>query len=145
MTDEQATDSNGLTRRQALAAAAALCGFGAVAAASTGVAQAAGTLRVQVSKYPELKTVGGIARIKEPLGNTPVAVVRTGANRYIALSLRCPHRGVAVTPRGRGFVCLPPGHGSVFTDTGARVSGLAPTGLTRLNASFSKGVLTITG
>ena len=145
MDDEQATDSNGLTRRQALAAAAALCGFGAVAVTSTGAAQASGTLRVQLSRYPELKKVGGIARIDDTLGGTPVAVVRTGTKSYIALSLRCPHMGVEVTPRGRGFVCLPPGHGSVFSDTGAKVSGLTPTGLTRLNARLSKGVLTITG
>ena len=144
MTDEQATDSNGLTRRQALAAAAALCGFGAVAATSTGVAQAAGTLRVQLSKYPELTKVGGIALVGN-LGSTPVAVVRTGTNRYIALNRRCPHAGVAVTPRSGGFICLPPGHGSVFTDTGARVSGPTPSGLTRLNARLSRGVLTITG
>lgn len=144
MTDEQATDSNGLTRRQALAAAAALCGFGAVAATSTGVAQAAGTLRVQLSKYPELRKVGGIALVGN-LGSTPVAVVRTGTNRYIALNRRCPHAGVAVTPRSGGFICLPPGHGSVFTDTGARVSGPTPSGLTRLNARLSRGVLTITG
>ncbi len=145
MNDEQATDSNGLTRRQALAAAAALCGFGAVAVTSTGAAQASGTLRVQLSRYPELKKVGGIARIDDTLGGTPVAVVRTGTKSYIALSLRCPHMGVEVTPRGSGFVCLPPGHGSVFSDTGAKVSGLTPTGLTRLNARLSKGVLTITG
>ena len=145
MNDEQATDSNGLTRRQALAAAAALCGFGAVAVTSTGAAQASGTLRVQLSRYPELKKVGGIARIDDTLGGTPVAVVRTGTKSYIALSLRCPHMGVEVTPRGRGFVCLPPGHGSVFSDTGPKVSGLTPTRLTRLNARLSKGVLTITG
>ena len=77
MTDEQTTDSNGLTRRQALAAAAALCGFGAVAVTSTGAAQASGTLRVQLSRYPELKKVGGIALVGN-LGSTPVAVVRTG-------------------------------------------------------------------
>ena len=145
MNDEQATDSNGLTRRQALAAAAALCGFGAVAVTSTGAAQASGTLRVRLAQYPELKKVGGIARIDDTLGGTPVAVVRTGTKSYIALSLRCPHRGVEVTPRARGFVCLPPGHGSVFSDTGARVSGPTPTGLTRLDARLSKGVLTITG
>ena len=143
MTDDQATDSNGLTRRQALAAAAALCGFGAVAATSTGVAQASGTLRVQVSKYPELRKVGGIALVGN-VGATPVAVVRTGTNRYIALNRRCPHAGVAVTPRDTGFICLPPGHGSVFTDTGAKVSGPTPRGLYRLASRFSRGVLTIT-
>ena len=144
MTDEQTTDSNGLTRRQALAAAAALCGFGAVAATGTGVAQASGTLRVQLSKYPALRKVGGIALVGN-LGSTPVAVVRTGTNTYIALNRRCPHAGVPVTPRGEGFVCLPPGHGSVFTDTGAKVSGPTPTGLSRLTSRLSRGVLTITG
>lgn len=144
MNEEQATDSNGLTRRQALAAAAALCGFGAAAVAGAGAAQASGTLRVQVSKFPELRNVGGIALVGN-LGSTPVAVVRTGTNRYIALNRRCPHAGVPVTPRDRGFICLPPGHGSVFTDTGAKVSGPTPTGLSRLNARFSRGVLTITG
>ena len=143
MTDEQTTDSNGLTRRQALAVAAALCGFGAVAATGTGVAQASGTLRVQLSKYPALRKVGGIARVGE-LGSTPVAVVRTGTNKYIALNMRCPHQQVEVTPRGRGFICLPPGHGSVFTDTGAKVSGSTPTGLSRLDSRLSRDVLTIT-
>jgi hypothetical protein len=145
MTEDLAIDSNGLTRRQALAAAAALCGFGASALAGTGVAQASGTLRVQLSKYPALRKVGGIARIEEALGTTPVAVVRTGARKYLALSLRCPHQGVAVTPRNRGFVCLPPGHGSVFSDTGVRESGLAPTGLTPLKSRLSRGILTISG
>ncbi|MBM3686846.1 MAG: Rieske 2Fe-2S domain-containing protein [Actinobacteria bacterium] len=143
MTDDT-TDALGLTRRQALVAAAALCGFGAVAVGTAGAAQASGSLRVQLSQYPELKKVGGIALVGD-LGSTPVAVVRTGTNKYIALNRRCPHAGVAVTPRGRGFVCLPPGHGSVFTDTGAKVSGLTPTGLRKLKATLSRGVLTITG
>ena len=42
-------------------------------------AQASGTLRVQLSKYPALRKVGGIARLEETLATTPVAVVRTGA------------------------------------------------------------------
>jgi len=144
MTDDQATDSNGLTRRQALAAAAALCGFGAAAVAGAGTAQASGTLRVQLSQFPALKKVGGIALVGN-LGSTPVAVVRTGRTAYIALNRRCPHAGVAVMPRDGGFVCLPPGHGSVFSDTGARVSGPTPTELSRLSSKLTRGVLTITG
>ena len=143
MTDEQMTDTTGLTRRQALAAAAALCGFGAVAAAGSGVAQASGTLRVQLSKYPALKKVGGIA-VVDNLGSTPVAVVRTGQNTYKAFSRRCPHAGVAVTPRGSGFICLPPGHGSQFSSTGAWISGPAGGPLAPLKARLSRGVLTIT-
>jgi Rieske Fe-S protein len=143
MTDDQGIDGLGLTRRQALAAAAALCGFGAVAVAGTGVAQASGTLKVRVADYPALRKVGGIATVKN-LGSTPVAVVRTGRATYRAFSRRCPHAGVAVTPRGSGFICLPPGHGSQFSSNGALVSGPASRGLMPLNAKFSKGVLTIT-
>ena len=144
MTDEQTTDSNGLTRRQALAAAAALCGFGAVAVTGTGVAEAAGTLRVRLADHPELAKVGGIARVGT-LGSTPVAVVRTTTRTYIALSLICPHVGEEVTPRGRGFVCLPPGHGSTFASNGARRSGPATTGLRKLRARPSAGTLIISG
>lgn len=144
MTNDETVDSLGLTRRQALAAAAALCGFGAAVAAGTGSAQASGTLRVQLSNFPELKRVGGIA-VVDNLGSTPVAVVRTGQNTYRAFSRRCPHAGVAVTPRGPGFICLPPGHGSQFTATGALINGPATRGLTPLKSRLRGGVLTITG
>lgn len=142
MTDEQATDTNGLTRRQALAAAAALCGFGTVAAAGTGTAQASGTLRVRLADHPELAKVGGIARVGA-VGSRPVAVVRTSTRTYIALSLICPHVGEEVTPRGSGFVCLPPGHGSTFASNGARRAGPASTGLRRLRVRPRAGTLII--
>jgi len=142
MTDEQMTDTTGLTRRQALAAAAALCGFGAVAAAGSGVAQASGTLRVQLSKYPALKKVGGAAAVGS-LNGVSVAVVRTGRSSYVALDRRCPHAGGIVAPSGGGWVC--PLHGSRFDLDGDKVSGVTPTGLRKLKSTLSKGVLTITG
>ena len=142
MTDEHATDSNGLTRRQALAAAAALCGFGAIAATSTGVAQASGTLRVQLSQYPALKKVGGVALVESPTG-TYIAVVRTGRTKYVALDRRCPHQGAIVGQRGREWVC--PLHGSRFDIDGDKVSGITPTGLRTLRTSLNGGVLTISG
>ncbi len=142
MSHDQATDSNGLTRRQALAAAAALCGFGAVAATGTGVAQASGTLRVQLSKYPALKKVGGVALVGS-LNGASVAVVRTGRTRYVALDRRCPHAGGIVSQSGSDWVC--PLHGSRFDIDGDKVSGVTPTGLRRLKTSLSSGVLTISG
>lgn len=135
-------DGNGLTRRQALAAAAALCGFGAIAATSTGVAQASGTLRVQLSKYPELKKVGGIALVGS-LNGASIAVVRTSRTRYVALDRRCPHEGGIVSQSGSQWVC--PLHGSRFDIDGDKVSGVTPTGLRRLKTSLSRGTLTITG
>ena len=142
MTDEQATDSNGLTRRQALAAAAALCGFGAVAATSTGVAQAAGTLRVQLSKYPALRKVGGAAAVGS-LNGASIAVVRTGRTKYVALDRRCPHAGGIVSQSGSQWVC--PLHGSRFDIDGDKVSGVTPSGLRKLKTRLSGGILTITG
>ena len=142
MTDDQATDSNGLTRRQALAAAAALCGFGAAAAMGAGTAQASGTLRVQLSKFPALKKVGGIALVGN-LGSTPVAVVRTARNRYVALDRRCPHAGGIVQPSGSQWVC--PLHQSRFDLDGDKVSGVTPSGLRKLKSSLRGGFLTITG
>jgi nitrite reductase/ring-hydroxylating ferredoxin subunit len=143
MSEDHDLDGLGLTRRQALAAAAALCGFGAVAAAGTGVAQASGSLRVKLSAFPALARVGGVANVGS-LNGIPVAVVRTGPKRYVALDRRCPHVGVPVTARGTGFICLPPGHGSQFTANGARISGPAPTGLRKLKIRLRNGTLTIT-
>lgn len=140
MTDSR--DSNGLTRRQALAAAAALCGFGAAAVAGTGLAQASGTLRVRLADYPALSKVGGAAPVGS-LNGVSVAVVRTGRNRYVALDRRCPHAGGIVTQSGSQWVC--PLHGSRFDLDGDKVSGVTPSGLRKLNARLSRGVLTITG
>lgn len=136
-------DSNGLTRRQALAAAAALCGFGAAAVTGTGVAQASGTLRVRLADYPALRSVGGAAPVGS-LNGTQVAVVRTARNRYVALDRRCPHnQGGIVSQSGDQWAC--PLHGSRFVlASGARVSGPTPTGLRKLKARLSRGELTIT-
>jgi nitrite reductase/ring-hydroxylating ferredoxin subunit len=142
MTDDTTVDATGLTRRQALAAAAALCGFGAVTAAGTGVAHASGSLRVQLSKHPQLGRIGGVANVGT-LNGAPVAVVRTGRSTYVALDRRCPHAGGIVSPSGREWVC--PLHNSRFAlNTGRKVSGVTPTGLRRLKARLTRGVLTIT-
>jgi len=142
MTHDEPTDGLGLTRRQALAAAAALCGFGAAVAAGTGSAQAAGTLRVQLSNFPALQQVGGAAVVGS-LGGTQVAVVRTARNRYVALDRRCPHAGGIVGLSGSQWVC--PLHGSRFDLDGDKVSGVTPSGLRKLKSRLSRGVLTITG
>ena len=134
--------ASGLTRRQALAAAAALCGFGAAAAAASGTAHAAGTLRVKLSRFPALARVGGAANVGT-LDGAPVAVVRTGASAFVAVDRRCPHMGVPVVHRGAGFVCQPPGHGSTFANTGALTGGPASMELRRLTVRSRNGVLTI--
>lgn len=142
MTHDTERGATGLTRRQALAAAAALCGLGAVAASSTGTARASGTLRVQLSKYPALKKVGGAALVGS-LNGAPVAVVRTGRSQYVALDRRCPHAGGIVSISGGQWVC--PLHQSRFDIDGDKVSGVTPSGLRKLMARLSGGILTISG
>lgn len=141
MSEDQTIEGLGITRRQALAAAAALCGLGAVAAAGTGVAEAAGTLKVRLSKFPALKQVGGAAVVGR-IGSTQVAVVRTARNSYVALDRRCPHAGGIVNAEAGGWVC--PLHGSRFDLDGDKVSGVARTGLRRLKSRRTRGTLTIT-
>lgn len=128
MTEDDALDSNGLTRRQALAVAAALCGLGAVAGGQ-GTAQAAGTLRVKLSDFPALGKVGGAAGVGN-LNSIPVGVVRTGTNSYIAVDRRCTHLGGVVSPSGNAWVC--PRHYSRFELDGDVISGVAPSPLRRL-------------
>ncbi|MEO6778379.1 MAG: Rieske 2Fe-2S domain-containing protein [Gemmatimonadaceae bacterium] len=148
-------DRRGFVTHGALAAVGALlltaCGGGSDSTApggNTGGGNVGGNgnsgLAVQVSAYPALGTVGGIARVDSGQG-TPVAAVRTGATTFAAFSLICPHFGCTVGIVSGSFAC--PCHGAQFAATG-RWTGGQPTGnLTSLNASYdvTTGVLTITG
>jgi Rieske Fe-S protein len=101
-----------------------------------------GSLVVTVSAHPALGSVGGIAAVGS-LGNKPVAVVRTGASTYTALSRICTHAGCDVNITGSGFSC--PCHGSQFDATGQATQGPAESALQRFNVSVSQdgGTLTI--
>jgi Rieske Fe-S protein len=141
MAEDHAIDGTGLTRRQALAAAAALCGVSAVAATGTGLAQASGTLRVTLANFPALSRIGGAAIVGQHDG-VHVAVVRTGSKTYVALDRRCPHQGGIVGQSGDQWVC--PLHNSRFELDGDKVSGVTPRGLRRLKTRVRKGTLVIT-
>ncbi|MEY2964284.1 MAG: hypothetical protein RLZZ228_97 [Actinomycetota bacterium] len=138
MDTDQSIERLGITRRQALAAAAALCGLGA--ATANGVAQAAGSLKVRLRDYPALKKVGGAAVVGR-IGSTQVAVVRTGRKSYVALDRRCPHAGGIVNAASGGWAC--PLHNSRFDLDGDVTSGPASTGLRRLRSRLKRGVLTV--
>ena len=96
---------------------------------------------VQVSSYPTLANVGGIARVDN--GGTPIAAVRTGADTFAAFSLICPHRGCTVGINGSAFRC--PCHGAQFASTGAWIGGQRTTNLTSFATSYDAmtGALTI--
>lgn len=60
----------------------------------------------------------------------PVYISKQGDNDYVALLLRCTHRGCKVQPAGDILEC--PCHGSRYTRTGIVVRGPAPNSLKQL-------------
>ena len=143
------TDITGdISRRDALRGAAALCGLSLLAlgipdaqADTSGVKQIrSGQVRVQLSKYPALKKIGGAALIGT-VGDAPAAVVRTGTSTYVALNLLCPHVGVTVNRSGTGWKC--PAHFSTFRADGGFVNGPAGRALFVIPSRLSRGVLTV--
>jgi Rieske Fe-S protein len=137
----------GTSRREFLATSAASAVAALLATAcggasgTTGVDTGPVSLSVQVSGYPGLANVGGIARVDN--GGTPVAAVRTGASTFAAFSLICPHFGCTVGINGSSFLC--PCHGAQFASSGTWIGGQRTTNLTSLTTSYNAttGVLTI--
>ncbi len=131
-----------ITASAASAVAALLVAACGGATGATGVTGPGGSLSVQISKFPALANVGGIARVDT--GGSPVAVVRTGASTFAALSLICPHFGCTVGIYGSSFQC--PCHGAQFASTGTWIGGQRTTNLGSYTTSYdaTTGVLTIT-
>ncbi len=142
-----ALDRRTFVAQSTLAAVGALlasaCGGGA-STTGPGGPGGSGSLSVQVSQYPALGTVGGIARVDSGRG-TPVAAVRTGATTFDAFSLICPHFGCTVGIASGSFAC--PCHGARFASSGQWIGGQPTGNLSRLTSSYdaTAGVLTITG
>lgn len=84
------------------------------------------TVRIRLVQVPELASVGGAVKMIDARLPEPIIVGRTGEAEYVALSLRCPHRGVEVEyrPKAGDFRCASLGH-STFGKDGARKGGFA--------------------
>lgn len=97
---------------------------------------------LQVSSYPALASIGGIARVDN--GGTPIAAVRTGADTFAAFSLICPHRGCTVGINGSSFRC--PCHGATFASSGRWTGGQQTSNLAAYGTSYvaTTDTLTIT-
>jgi Rieske Fe-S protein len=142
-------EQGGTSRREFIATSAASAVAALLVTACGGASDSTGvvdtgpvSLSVQVSAYPALANVGGIARVDN--GGTPVAAVRTGASTFAAFSLICPHFGCTVGINGSSFLC--PCHGAQFASSGAWVGGQRTTNLMSLTTSFNAttSVLTVT-
>lgn len=96
---------------------------------------------ITIANYPALASVGGVAMIT--LGTAPVAVVRTGASDFLALSRVCPHQGGIVNLSRNDFVC--PRHGATYDLTGQWIGGTRAGNLHQYASSYDSttGTLTI--
>jgi Rieske Fe-S protein len=134
-------DRRGFIRQSALlAAAAALAACGAVGDVSAPALPSTGN-SVNVDNFPTLSTVGGVAMVS--IGNVQLAIVRTGASSFVALSRVCPHQGGTIGQSGSGFQC--PVHGATFTQTGQWVGGQRTGNMHAYATSYdaTTGILTI--
>ncbi|HXQ60505.1 MAG TPA: Rieske 2Fe-2S domain-containing protein [Acidimicrobiales bacterium] len=78
-------------------------------------------------------TIGGAATFNDPKTGDPAVVLQPTAGTFVAFDAICPHEGctVAFNTDAKLFIC--PCHGSRFNgETGDRISGPAPHGLTRI-------------
>ncbi len=101
-------------------------------------------LVVDVTKFPALAQVGGVARVDGGSG-VPVGAVRTTSAQFAAYTLACTHQGTTVNLSGTTWTC--PNHGAQFNATGAVTRGPATAPLQALAAAFdpATNLLTITG
>lgn len=127
----------------AVAAMLTACGDGEIG----GVGPAAPTVidndfTIRLADYPALQRVGGIARVASTASN-PIAVTRTGANSFVALSLVCPHAGYKpIDITSSGFRC--PNHDALFAADGNWVGGQRTRDLQSYPVAYDAGAGTLT-
>ncbi|HEY2067091.1 MAG TPA: Rieske (2Fe-2S) protein [Gemmatimonadaceae bacterium] len=129
-----------LVQSAILAAGAALAACGAAGGDIT-VPSVPANSSIRVSDYPSLSGVGGVAMVT--LGGAPVAIVRTSASSFVALSRVCPHQGGTVGQSGSSFVC--PVHGAQFDLSGHWIGGQPTSSLHQYATSYdaASGTLSI--
>ena len=146
---EDACSGCGVDRRAFLSRSAMLVA-GSLLAASCGDGEIGGVmgpggtdgLLVRIADFPALATVGGTARV-DGGGSRPVAVTRTGADTFVALSMICPHaayRPIQIAPPG--FKC--PNHGAEFESDGRWVGGQRTSNLARFAVVYDAAAGTLT-
>lgn len=96
--------------------------------------------QIDVSKYPTLANVGGVALVS--LGAAPVAIVRTSTTTFIALSRVCPHQGGIVNESANRFVC--PVHGATFDLNGNWIGGQPTSNLREYSTTYDATTNTLT-
>lgn len=139
-----------LTRRDFLGRVALVAG--AVIAASCSVSDLTnvgtgpipgGSITFKSTDYAGLATTGQPVEVKTTTGvASGIAVVRTGATTFLALSMACTHEGTKVNIAGKTFDC--PNHGARFNSTGAVTLGPANRALAQRTLAYDATTDTIT-
>jgi cytochrome b6-f complex iron-sulfur subunit len=97
-----------------VAALATGCGDGQIGGAGSITAPNLGRLTVKVSTLPALATVGQLALLPT---DRRVAIKRTGASSFLALSTTCTHEGTLINiVNNTSFEC--PNHGARYDSDG---------------------------
>lgn len=131
-------------RRQFISASVLAAAAAALAACSAGggsdfTGPGSVGLTVKLSDYATLASVGGVALISA--SGSPIAVVRTGASTFIALSRVCPHQGTTVNLVTNGFLC--PNHGASFTLNGTWTGGQRTSNMRSYTTTYDSAAGTI--
>jgi len=102
-----------------------------------------GSISFKSTDYAALATTGQPVEVKTSTGaKSGIAVVRTGASSFLALSMACTHEGTKVNIIGTTFDC--PNHGARFSSTGAVTLGPANRALAQRTLSYDAATDTIT-
>jgi cytochrome b6-f complex iron-sulfur subunit len=134
----------GLDRRTFLSRAmmsAAMLALAACGGSDGTTSPFSGSASVNISDYPALATVGGVALVT--LNGSLLALVRASQTSVVALSRTCPHEGATVNTSTNGFTC--PRHGARFSLTGQWLGGQQTTNMRSYATTFdaATGALTI--
>lgn len=119
------------------AAALAITCMQACSKSSLGASDVDFTIDLNSNQFSALKNPGGFVVTQG------VIVALSTSGTYLAVSSRCPHEGVTVgySSSNNQFVCT--AHNSIFSSSGARVSGPANTGLRQYKTSLTGTTLRI--
>lgn len=133
----------GIGRRTFLVQSGLLAAMAALAACGVSTDTTAPSVpsntSINVGNYPTLANVGGVAMVS--LGG-PVAIVRTGASSFVALSRVCPHQGGIVNQSGQDWIC--PNHGATFSLQGQWIGGQPTSNLHQYSTTYDATSNTLT-
>ena len=103
-----------------------------------------GGLRIDMEKEPRLKSIGEAVKVLDEKLEVPLIIVQETQGAYIAVSIKCTHRGVEVEYKSdnKCFKCASLG-GSRFKTDGTKIKGFAKGPLKSYPASLEGNILKI--